>query len=233
MNTLIEHRELCAKCRRAAVNCYCTLMKPFASGAEFVILIHPRENRKRIGTGRITHRCLTNSQLIEGVDFTANEKVNQILRDEKYWPAILYPGREAFDLSKEGVARLESTVPVHQKLLIFVIDGTWYYARKMLKVSRNLWNLPQIRFEPTHRSNYQIRKQPHDICFSTLEAVHFMIDRLNTSSRWNSGGDHETLLEVFRFMITRQLSHVRRPRQKAVRGDRQPGQKAQGVAENS
>lgn len=213
-------RPLCLTCRKSASTCYCSRIRAFDAAPEFVILIHPKENRKRVGTGRLTHLCLSNSVLLSGVDFTRNEAVSRILADPGNWPVVLYPGPAAIDVSRGAAATFEELVPRGKKLVVFVLDGSWSCAKKMLRVSANLRQLPQIRFDPPHRSTYRIRRQPRDICFSTVEAVHFMIDQLGASERWKSGAGHENLLEVFRHLVERQLSHVAGPGQRAARGDR-------------
>lgn len=221
-NSATRFRAVCRNCRKATSTCYCARIKPFTSAPEFVILIHPKENRKRVGTGRLTHLCIKNSILLEGVDFSRHPVVDAILADESRWPMVLYPGPGSVDVSADATAKLESLVPSSKKLVLFVIDGSWFCAKKMLRVSRNLSKLPQLKFTPPNRSIYQIRRQPKAICFSTLEAVHFMIDQLSGSKRWpcDQPRAHGNLLEVFRFMIDQQLAHVSEPGQRAVRGDR-------------
>lgn len=213
-------RPVCPACRKARNTCYCARIQSFNSGPRFVILIHPKESRKRIGTGRLSHLCLRNSELIEGIDFTDDARVNEILRDRASWPVVLYPGREALDISAAAGADLESLVPAEKQLVIVVIDGSWSCAQKMLRLSSNLRRLPQIQFTPSRRSIYEIRRQPREGCLSSLEAIHFVIERFNGSNRWRSDPGHENLLEVFRFMIAQQLSYVAHPKQKAKRGVR-------------
>lgn len=215
-----QGRAICRRCRKSAGTCYCARIKPFATGARFVILIHPKEHRKRVGSGRLTHLCISNSTLLEGVDFTRNATVNEILADPASFPVVLYPGPKAVDITEGAAEKLEALVPHGRELVVFIIDGSWFCAKKMLRVSANLKALPQIRFTPQSRSIYQIRRQPKAICFSSVEAVHSVIGWLNASRRWRSEPGHDNLLEVFRFMIDQQLAHVTRPGQKAVRGDR-------------
>ncbi|MGK5085527.1 tRNA-uridine aminocarboxypropyltransferase [Bdellovibrionota bacterium FG-1] len=217
---LQANRVICRKCRRAVKACDCSHIKPFASGPRFVILIHPKENRKRVGTGRLTHLCITNSVLVEGVDFSTDPVVQQIVQDSANWPVVLYPGPQAMDLTENAGGQLEALVPAGKNLVIFILDGTWFCAQKMLKVSTNLRQLPQIMFTPPHPSIYQFRRQPHALCFSSIEAVHVMIERLNESPRWRSAPGHDSLLEMFQRLIDRQLSHVKHFQQRAVRGKR-------------
>ena len=99
-----------------------------------MILMHTREARKqRTGTGRLAHLYLKNSQIIEGIDFTENSIVKNLIKDRSFFPVVLYPGESALDVSSEKV-------PVswikNRKLLIFVVDGTWIAAKKMMRLRK-------------------------------------------------------------------------------------------------
>ena len=67
-------------------------------------------------------------------------------------------------------------VPAGRQLIVFVLDGTWKSVRKMLRLSRNLASLPMICFEPPSPSSYRIRRQPKAHCYSTIEAIHHVLD---------------------------------------------------------
>ncbi|MGE4233973.1 MAG: tRNA-uridine aminocarboxypropyltransferase [Bacteriovoracia bacterium] len=211
--TLSELRNPCPKCRKAQNTCYCSLIEPIKTSAQFVILIHPKENKNTIGTGRLTHLSITNSHLIEGVDYSHDQRVNQILANTKNECVVLYPSADAIDIS-QSIKPLDDLRQKGKNLVIFVLDGTWYYAKKMLKVSKNLKKLPRVCFNPPNPSIYKIRRQPGRICFSTVEAVSFI------SSKMGDPG-HERLIKVFESMIDQQLSYCGvNQRQRAARGVR-------------
>ncbi|RYF49569.1 MAG: DTW domain-containing protein, partial [Cytophagaceae bacterium] len=91
-----EFRPVCYRCRKAEVMCYCGDLKPFASDPEFVILIHPKETRKAINTGRMAFLALTNATLIVGNDLSEDETLNRILNDETKRCFLLFYSRRAF-----------------------------------------------------------------------------------------------------------------------------------------
>ncbi|GAL80094.1 hypothetical protein JCM19274_3664 [Algibacter lectus] len=62
--------------------------------------MHPKEYKKeKSGTGHITNLQLENSEIIVGVDFTNNKRVNDILAKENSSSFLLYPGKDNFNLS--------------------------------------------------------------------------------------------------------------------------------------
>ena len=63
--------------------------------------MHPMEYRKeKNGTGRMTNLQLENSEIIVGVDFTNNKRVNEILESKRGNTFLLYPGKDSFNLSE-------------------------------------------------------------------------------------------------------------------------------------
>ncbi len=217
-----RYRKLCVQCLQPEFGCYCAHVKKIDPKIKFVILIHPIEVKRRIATGRMSHLCLQNSEMIVGQDYTDNRRVNQIIESPEFETAVLYPGVRSQNLSKlqpEDRALLFSpdNTPV-----IFVIDGTWATARKTMHLSQNLKLLPRIGFTPPHKSKFQVRKQPGVECFSTIEAIHHLIELLGSRPGYDvSQKEHDHLLFVFRKMVERQLRFVsevfKHPRQPSYR----------------
>lgn len=214
-------REFCLTCRKAKVTCYCARLSPFESDPRFVILVHPRESRNSVGTGRMLHLSIRNSLLIEGHDLSRDDRVNGLLKDPSLHCALLYPGARSLDLNQCSPDEARAFTPPAKRLVLFIVDGTWDQARGMINRSANLSALPQLRFTPENRSAYEIRQQPRDYCLSTLETAHWIIERfakLGICSR-PPGNAHDGLLEVFRFMVGQQIDYAAR----------NPGQRTEGI----
>jgi DTW domain-containing protein YfiP len=200
-----QFRRICLTCLQPQICCYCAHIKRFDPKIEFVILIHPLEVRRRVATGRMSHLCLENSHLVHGHDYTKNEYVNDLLNDPDRYNVILYPGRQSQNISTLKNEERMALFPKDKKLTIFVIDGTWMTAKKMIKHSHNINKLPRICFTPPRLSNFRVRKQPNDNCFSTIEAIHHTIELLGTTNR-----EHDKLLYVFDSMVDLQLEYIRK-----------------------
>ncbi len=209
-NTAPVYRELCMQCTQPQFSCYCSEIQTLDAKISFVILIHPIEVKRRIATGRMSHLCLQNSFLIKGQDYSKNKVVNELLAEPEYHSVILYPGINSSNLSKMTELQKKTIVPSEKKLRIFVIDGTWATARRMIRQSTNLNMLPRICFTPTKPSNFRVRKQPRVDCYSTIEAIHETIELLGTSQDFCvSERRHDNLLKVFDSMVERQLEFIR------------------------
>ena len=212
LSAQIPPRECCERCLQPRLACYCDKIQSFDPKIEFVILIHPIEVRRRIATGRMAHLCLQGSHLISGEDFTENSRVNELLGDNlEAHSVILYPGSQALNISAESFVDRQEKLRSCKKLRIFVIDGTWATAKKMLRKSKNLAALPQICFSPRQASRFRVRKQPQENCLSTIEAIHECIELLVAPGEIQSASarPHDNLLEVFDQLVTHQLNFVR------------------------
>ena len=203
-----EYRLFCRRCRRPQSGCYCSLISPFESEPRFIILSQPREAKHRLGTGRMAHLCLANSSLFEGVDFSADKRVNREINDPANCPVLLYLSPASINLTRQLWSERPTLFPGNRKLVVFVLDGTWKSVRKMIRSSRNLARLPKICFDPPTPSAYRIRREPRPECYSTIEAIHQVIElfAFGTVSEAPSSRLHDTMLEVFRSVIDRQLT---------------------------
>lgn len=203
----IEYRAECYSCRRPRAFCYCALIEAFDSETRFVILTQPREAKHRFGTGRMAHLSLRNSLLVEGVDFSADERIHRELYSPAGFPVLLFPGGDAVNLSRQSPQERMTLVPAGRYWVVFVLDGTWKSVRKMLRLNQNLANLPKVCFDPPSPSNYRIRRQPQAHCYSTIEAIHHVLDLFTRGG--SSQPAHDNLMTVFRLVVDRQLVYTR------------------------
>ena len=202
-------RIRCLTCLQPVFTCYCAHVRRFDAQIKFVILIHRLEVRRRIATGRLSHLCLHDSNLIMGYDYSQNLALNSLLEDPQYHPVILYPGRASTNISGADDDECRALFPQGKKPLIVVIDGTWNTAKKMLRRSRNLHGIKQICFTPSQPSNFRVRRQPRPECVSTVEAIHQVIELLGPSRGLDLEiGAHDNLLYVFNKMVEQQLEYM-------------------------
>ena len=194
-------RIRCLRCRKASLTCYCHLLPVIAADTRFVILQHPREAWKSIGSGRLAHLALPNSMLLEGIDFTHDPRLNAILADPDSACAILYPGSTSRSIDRLTPSDRAELMPPGKRFVLLVIDGTWTSARPILRRSANLAALPRVSFSVSKLSEYAgLRKQPYDYCISTVEAIGRVIGLLESTELENQ------LLAPFRHMVAQQLA---------------------------
>jgi DTW domain-containing protein YfiP len=206
-------RLRCDVCIQPEYGCYCGQVRKFDSKIEFVILIHPLEMRRRIATGRMSHLCLEKSHLISGQDFSKHPIVNDLICDTEYQPVILYPSPRSLNLSTSDSEARTRLFQREKKLRVFVIDGTWATAKKMMAMSQNLLALNQFCFTPSTPSKFIVRKQPKPGCYSTIEAIHQTIELLGNDYDFDvASRGHDHLLDVFQTMVHKQIDALKRSR---------------------
>ncbi len=146
---------------------------------KFVFLMHPYEfKRVKAATGRLTHLCLADSEIHVGIGFDQHEAVQALLNDPNNFPVLLYPTRDARDLSK---GELPAADFEGRRLVVFLLDATWRQVRRMWRESATLQTLPRIMFSNAAPSRYVIKRQPEPGCLSTLEATHELLLALERS----------------------------------------------------
>jgi len=124
----------------------------------------------------MTKLQLENSEIIVGVDFTNNNRVNEILTKEKSCSFLLYPGKDNFNLSIKKGSEINSFMGNNPH--IFLLDGTWPCTRKMLKLSKNLQKLKRVSFDNKIKSKFIIKQQPKSLCLSTIESAYTVLNLL-------------------------------------------------------
>jgi len=145
-----------------------------------------------IGTARIAHLCLPNSELHVGVDFRDSLALRRVLSDPERPAALLYPSDGAVDVFAH---------PPLSPITLVVVDGTWWQAKKLVRSNPDLARLPRYAFCAPTPSEYRIRREPDVAYVSTIEAlVHVLgvIERAPERFR--------PLLAPFRAMIDTQVA---------------------------
>ncbi len=193
---MLAYRPTCQRCRRPASHCYCAHLSPIQSRTRVVFLQHPREHRMPIGTARMTHLGLANSELHVGADLDHHPRVQSLARAAR--TALLFPGPGAIE---------PWALPDGAPETLVVLDGTWIQARKMLARSRVLQRLPRVAFTPAAPGAYRIRREPAAHCLATIEAVVQVLGRLE-----DDPARFTPLLGAFEQMVVQQLDFkTRRP----------------------
>lgn len=219
---VFKKENTCYNCFWIRENCLCHLMKPFDTETRFIILMHPMEAKKeKLGTGRISHAIVRNSEIIVGIDFSENERVNALIRDPDNLCMSLYPGAKALNISTDDVSPSIESKKSGRRLVLFLLDGTWNCAKKMITRSWNIRSLPRISFTAPHESIFTIKQQPAAFCLSTLESIHFYLGEAHRREVEHlPENPQDNLIAVFRHMINFMLWCAVDPARPTYRGDK-------------
>jgi DTW domain-containing protein len=150
---------------------------PQANRIRVLILQHPQEPDKQIGSAVLCVRCLEHAELKIGLSWPSLAKVAGADAQPSQW-GVLYlgaqkdlpsmaPGQIAV-LDKKGIPML----PIPKLEGIILIDGTWSQAKAMWW--RNAWflKLRRIVICPAKPSRYgNLRREPRREALSTIESA--------------------------------------------------------------
>lgn len=163
-------------------------IEPIDNRIAVLILQHPQEQDKELGTAQLVTRLLKNATLRIGLSWPSLSKALGREADPKRW-AVLHlgsirakdfpPGEALAVFDKKG-----QPLPDQKSALagidgIVVLDGSWAQAKTLWW--RNAWVLKarRIALRPPRRSLYgDLRREPRREGLSTLEAVAVLLARL-------------------------------------------------------
>ena len=193
-------RTVCYHCYRPISSCMCSYITPLETKTRFVILMHPKEFRKtKNGTGHFTNLSLHNCEMHVGVDFSQNEKINEIINHNTCY--VLYPSDTSIKLNEQGIAK------GGKEIVLFLIDSTWPCSRAMLRASTNIDALQKVSFTHTKSSAFIFKEQPQAYCLSTMESTLCVLELLNKHQLENiETKSLENFLSPFHKMVEYQLS---------------------------
>lgn len=194
--------ERCLKCFKPMQNCLCKYTEEIDTGIKFVFLMHPKEAKKqRTGTGNLSHISLKDSEIIVGLDLKENKRLNELLNNPQYFPVMMYPGEDAWTSKKEGF----SEVLANKKLLVLILDATWFCSRKMIEHNPFFLDLPRLSFTGEYRSIFTFKHEPRPEYISTIESCYYLIKELQEVDIISKKINPEPLMNVFKQMIKFQL----------------------------
>jgi DTW domain-containing protein len=178
----------CPQCHKPAALCVCDGIVPVDNRVSLVVLQHPQEQDKALGTARLATLHLKDAQLKIGLSWPSLSKMLGRPADPQRW-AVLYlgsvkaahaaPGRDVVFVNRKGVA-IDNQDAVQRDIEgIIVLDGTWSQAKALWW--RNAWMLKcrRVVLGPRRPSRYgKLRREPRRDGLSTIEAAGLLLARL-------------------------------------------------------
>jgi hypothetical protein len=178
---MTETEVVCPKCLKEDLLCICDGIAPLATRRHVLLLQHPQEPDKELGTARIAHLALRNSTMRVGLSWPNLSKALGRPAVHGDW-GVLYLGAQTEKLARAQATPERLTISAKAGKLvdaadaglegIVVLDGTWAQAKTMWW--RNAWllKLKRLVLHPPRPSLYgKLRKEPRRECLSTIESV--------------------------------------------------------------
>ena len=178
----------CPRCLKPRSLCVCEGIAPIDSKVSLLILQHPQEQDRELGTARLTALHFKDALLKIGLSWPSLTKILGRPTDPQRW-AILYlgsvkakavlPERDIVVVNKSGNAVDHQDSALREIEGIILLDGTWSQAKALWW--RNGWMLKckRVVLGPQRPSRYgRLRREARSDALSTLEAAAMLLARL-------------------------------------------------------
>src|ERR1700687_5479406 len=179
----------CPRCLKPMPLCICDSITPIENKIALLILQHPQEQDRALGTARLTALHFKNAVLKIGLSWPSLSKaLGRSVHDPSRW-AVLYLGsskvaeletdREIVAINRKGEVEENQRAILKDIEGIVLLDGTWSQAKALWR--RNAWMLKcqRVILGPARASRYgNLRREPRRDGLSTIEAVAMLLGSL-------------------------------------------------------
>jgi hypothetical protein len=199
----------CERCGKPVPLCICDSVQPIKSKIQLLILQHPQEQDRALGSARLTAQHFSNAVVKIGLSWPSLSKaLGRTVHDPSRW-AVLYlgsaraselaTGAEIIAIDRKGHAEPHQDDILADIEGVILLDGTWSQAKALWW--RNAWMLKcqRVILDPQAPSRYgKLRKEPRSDGLSTLEAAALLLSRLQ-----NRPDIEDVLIAAFDRMLVR------------------------------
>jgi len=183
-----EGEAICPRCLKPMSLSVCDMITPLPNRVAVLILQHPQEQDKILGTARLTAVSLTDVTFRVGLSWPSLAKALGRPADPRRW-AILHLGalrpadfpknRDVLVLDRKGEPLADQQHALSDIDGTVVLDGTWSQAKTLWW--RNPWVLKaqRVALNPKRPSLYgALRREPRREGLATIEAVGLLLSRI-------------------------------------------------------
>lgn len=203
----------CPHCHKPAALCVCDAIAKVGNRIGLLILQHPQEQDRTLGTAFLTAESLSSAEVRIGLSWPSLAKALGRDADPKRW-AVLYlgsakaaalaPNRDVVFLNRKGEADANQESGAIDGVVL--LDGTWSQAKALWW--RNAWLLKcrRVILNPSRPSRYgKLRREPRRDGLSTIEAAGMLLARLenNPAVETTLTGNFEKMLVRYREVAQR------------------------------
>ncbi|MBC7581161.1 MAG: DTW domain-containing protein [Tardiphaga sp.] len=179
----------CPRCMKPVPLCICDSIPTIESRIGVLVLQHPQEQDRALGTARVAALHFKNAVVKIGLSWPSLAKaLGRPIADPSRW-AVLYLGsakvsdfetdRDLLAIDRKGEAEENQRAILKEIQGIVLLDGTWSQAKALWW--RNAWMLKcqRVILGPATPSLYgKLRKEPRQDGLSTIEAAGMLLSNL-------------------------------------------------------
>ncbi len=182
--------DRCLTCLKKTKICICSLINPIDLKTHVLILQHPQESDKDLGTALLTKLSLKNSTLKVGLSWRNLAHALGQDANPKEWVTLFLGSAKEYEKLKDLddplilVSKKGNPLPNAEEILkeikgVILLDGNWSQSKAMWW--RNPWFLKSHRgiINPSKPSLYgNLRREPRKESLSTIEAAYYALSAI-------------------------------------------------------
>lgn len=185
----MDNTPSCPDCEKSLRLCVCAAITPLDNNVKVLILRHPQEQDRILGTARIVTRQLRHARLKTGLSWANLSRAwGDPVADPKKWgvlylgtqkSATVLPTRPLTVIDRKGVPVAGQDEILSALEGVILLDGNWAQAKALWW--RNAWMLKcrRLVLQPPRESFYgNLRKEPRKESVSTIEAAAYTLAAL-------------------------------------------------------
>jgi DTW domain-containing protein len=234
-----EDAANCPRCLKPLPLCICDSVTPIQNRISLLILQHPQEQDRALGTARLTALHFADATLKIGLSWPSLAKaLGRPVADPARW-AMLYLGSskvadlktdaEIVAINRKGEMEQKQRAILDRIEGVVLLDGTWSQAKALWW--RNPWMLKcqRVILNPKHPSRYgRLRREPRKDGLSTIEAAAALLAGLERRPdiAETLNASFERLLTRYREVQAEMPELAPKPASKGRRRDFRRGKKA-------
>jgi hypothetical protein len=179
----------CPRCQKPTPLCICDSVTPIDNRVALLILQHPQEQDRALGTARLTAQHFKDAVVKVGLSWPSLSKaLGRPVADASRW-AVLYLGsakvtdlntdRAVVAIDRKGAIETDQRGILGDIEGVVLLDGTWSQAKALWW--RNAWMLKcqRVILGPKRPSRYgELRREPRQDGLSTIEAAGMLLAAL-------------------------------------------------------
>jgi hypothetical protein len=220
----------CPRCLKPRALCVCDEVVPMENRLSLLILQHPQEQDRALGTARLTTQHFRDATLRVGLSWPSLSKaLGRPVADLSRWANLYLGSAKVTDLDTDAeiVALTRKGEVAERQRAIFeslegviLLDGTWSQAKALWW--RNPWMLKcqRVILGPRRPSRYgTLRREPRRDGLSTIEAAAIVLARLEKRPDIEAAliGSFERMLARYREVQGTNPELAPRPKPRAKR----------------
>lgn len=177
-------------------NCLCGEVPTLDSQTRIELLMHETEAARTTNTGQLLEKALPLCRRHIWQRKTPPTTLLTLLADPDVRSYLVFPDADAIAL--DTVFSDANTAPQTKPVHFIIVDATWQQARKMLRQSPWLNNVPKVKLPEGLATRYTLRRNQPDGSLCTCEVGMVLIEALGEKENASRMGQYfDKFMQVF------------------------------------